>query len=92
MAFVCKGRHQNSLAAAPIFSRQLQPTRYRKNDTQLLNVAAFWLQPAVMNLMSPLNRQLFWWSASITLDNNNDVLKTFSRFSHFVLYHIPQLV
>ena len=37
-----------------------------------------------------VNKQLFQWSASITLDNNNDVL-TFSHFSDFILYHIPQL-
>ena len=24
-----------------------------------------------------VNKQLFWWSASITLDNNNDVLADF---------------
>ena len=24
-----------------------------------------------------VNKQLFWWSASITLDNNNDVLTDF---------------
>ena len=30
-----------------------------------------------------VNKQLFWWSASITLDNNNDVLADF--------HHIPQL-
>ena len=37
-----------------------------------------------------VNKQLFWWSASITLDNNNDD-QTFSRFSHYKLYHMPQL-
>ena len=37
-----------------------------------------------------VNKQLFWWSASITLDNNNDVL-TFNHFANFIFYHIPQL-
>ena len=37
-------------------------------------------------------RQLFWWSESITLANNNAVLTDLYRhFSHFILYHIPQL-
>ena len=31
---------------------------------------------------------MFWWSASITLDNNNDVLTDFkSFFSHYTLPH-----
>ena len=34
-----------------------------------------------------VNKQLFWWSASITLDNNNDVLtETFTHFSRLILY------
>ena len=33
------------------------------------------------------NKQLFWWSASITLDNNNDVLADFQPF--FSLYTLP---
>ena len=40
-----KGRRQNSLAAAPIFSSQLQPTCIIKVS---IAVAAFWLQSAVM--------------------------------------------
>ena len=35
-----------------------------------------------------VNKQLFWWPTSITLDDNNDALVD---FSHFILYHIPQL-
>ena len=31
-----------------------------------------------------VNKQLFWWSTSITLDNNNDVLTDFQPF--FSLY------
>ena len=27
-----------------------------------------------------INKQLFWWSASIALDNNNDVLADFQPF------------
>ena len=38
-----------------------------------------------------VNKQLFWWSASITLDNNNDVLSDFNNCSHSILYHIPQM-
>ena len=40
-----------------------------------------------------VNKQLFWWSASTTLDNNKGVLADFlfSHFSHFIIYHIPQL-
>ena len=38
-----------------------------------------------------VNKQLFWWSASITLDNNNAVLTDYRHFSHLILYHIPQL-
>ena len=38
-----------------------------------------------------VNKQLFWWSASITLGNNKIFLQTFSHFSHFILYHMPQL-
>ena len=38
-----------------------------------------------------VNKQLFWWSASITMDNNKDVLADFYPFSHFRLNHIPQL-
>ena len=37
-----------------------------------------------------VNKQLFWWSASIILDNYNDV-QTFSHVSHLGIYHIPQL-
>ena len=37
-------------------------------------------------------KQLFWWSASITLDNNNTLfLQTCRHFSHLILYHIPHL-
>ena len=32
-----------------------------------------------------VNKQLFWWSAL------KKFLQTFSHFSHFILYHIPQL-
>ena len=32
-----------------------------------------------------VNKQLFWWSASTTLVNNNDVLTDLSHFSHFIL-------
>ena len=32
-------------------------------------------------------KQLFWWSASITSDNNNDVLTDFEPF--FLLYTLP---
>ena len=38
-----------------------------------------------------VNKLLFWWSASITLDKTKMFLQTFSDFSHFILYHIPQL-
>ena len=38
-----------------------------------------------------VSKQLFWWSASITLDNNNDVLTDFNHFSHSIFYHIPRL-
>ena len=34
-----------------------------------------------------VNKQLFWWSASITLDNNNDVFTDFHLF--FLLYTLP---
>ena len=34
-----------------------------------------------------VNKQLFWWSASITLDNNNDVSTDFWPF--FSLYTLP---
>ena len=34
-----------------------------------------------------VNKQLFWWSASITLDNNIDVLTDFQPF--FSLYTLP---
>ena len=34
-----------------------------------------------------VNKQLFWWSASITLNNNNDVLPDFKPF--FSLYTLP---
>ena len=34
-----------------------------------------------------VNKGLFWWSASITLDNNNDVLTDFYPF--FSLYTLP---
>ena len=34
-----------------------------------------------------VNKQLFWWSASITLDNNNDVLTEFLAI--FSLYTFP---
>ena len=34
-----------------------------------------------------VNKQLFWWSASITSDNNNDVLTNFKPF--FSLYILP---
>ena len=34
-----------------------------------------------------VNKPLFWWSASITLDNNNDVLTDFLPF--FLLYLLP---
>ena len=37
-----------------------------------------------------VNKQLFWWSAPITLDNNN-AEQTCMHFSHLILYHIPQL-
>ena len=40
-----KGRHQNSLAAAPRFGRELQLT-YKE---MLLNATAFWLHLPVMN-------------------------------------------
>ena len=35
-----------------------------------------------------VNKQLFWWSTSITLDNNNDVLAEFWPF--FSVYTLPQ--
>ena len=38
-----------------------------------------------------VNKQLFWWSASITLDNNNAILTDLYAFSYLILYHIPQL-
>ena len=41
--------------------------------------------------MAFVNKQLFWWSASITLDNNKDVLTDLYPFFHVILYHIPQL-
>ena len=50
IVLVPEGRRQNSLAAALIFSSQLQPTECRKSFTQLLNAAASWLQPAAMNV------------------------------------------
>ena len=34
-----------------------------------------------------VNKQLLWWSASITLDNNNGVLTDFYPF--YVLYTLP---
>ena len=37
-----------------------------------------------------VNKQLFWWSASITLDNNNGVLSEFEPY--FSLYTLPQSV
>ena len=38
--------------------------------------------------MAFVNKQLFWWSASITLDNNNGVLADFySFFSRYPLLH-----
>ena len=36
-----------------------------------------------------VNKWLYCWSASITLDNNNNVLTDVNHFSHFILYHIP---
>ena len=48
-----RGRHQNSMAAAHI----QQPAAANLNRTSyslLLNAAAFWLQPAIKNLRSPL--------------------------------------
>ena len=44
-----KGRRQNSLAAAPIFSSKLQPT-YIGKAILAVNAAAFWVQTAVMNV------------------------------------------
>ena len=44
-----KGRRQNSLAAAPIFSSKLQPT-YMGKAMLAVSAAASWLQPAVMNV------------------------------------------
>ena len=39
-----------------------------------------------------VNKQLFRWSASIPLDNNNDVLtRLFAIFLKLCFYHIPQL-
>ena len=36
-----------------------------------------------------VNKQLFWWSASMILDNNNDVLPDFQQcFSLYTLPHI----
>ena len=35
-----------------------------------------------------VNKQLLWWSASITLDNNKDVLTGFKLF-FFTLYTLP---
>ena len=37
-----------------------------------------------------VNKQVFWWSASVTLDNNNGVLTDFTHLSQVLLYHIPQ--
>ena len=37
------------------------------------------------------DKQLFWWSASVALDNNNAVSTAFRHISHLILYHIPQL-
>ena len=37
-----------------------------------------------------VNKQLFLWSASITLDNTNCVSTEFKPFSHFILYYILQ--
>ena len=35
-----------------------------------------------------VNKQLFWWSASIILDNNNGLLTDFYPFfSHYILPH-----
>ena len=38
-------------------------------------------------LLLLVNKQLFWWSASITLINNNDVLRGFKPF--FSPYTLP---
>ena len=38
-----------------------------------------------------VNKQLFWWSASITLDNNNDVLEDIKLVIFLTSYFITYL-